>query len=403
MLNGLKKITMIRVGFVINFTHNKWLGGYNIIINLIKSINLLKNKKIEPVLIVNTKFKKKLLQQLKNVNYIKSDFFSQQSLLAKMINKFFIVFFGKSQLYDNFFKQHNISVLSHTLLPLGQNSYIKSFPWIPDFQYLHYPQNFSFKNKIMKTFNTIICSYHSTNIILSSHDVKKDIKKISERALKKSKINQFVFEVPAKKNILDINILKQKYNIPKKFFYLPNQYWIHKNHFLVLQSLKKTIIKDKSIVVISTGYADDHRSRGYFKKIEHYIEKNNLSDNYRYLGVVPYIEVMSLLFHSVAVINPSKFEGWSSSVEQAKSMGKKIILSNIGVHKEQNPHRGIYFNKNNFNKLSSILIQVWKNYNKKKEKKFINNAYKLQKKRLLKYAIQFEKIILGQKKFINLI
>jgi hypothetical protein len=255
----------------------------------------------------------------------------------------------------------------------------------------------------MKTLNTIICSYHSTNIILSSHDVKNDIKKISERAFKKSKINQFVFEVPAKRNILDINILKQKYNIPKKFFYLPNQYWIHKNHFLVLQSLKKTIVKDKSIVVISTGYADDHRSKGHFKKIERYIEKNNLSDNYRYLGVVPYNEVMSLLFHSVAVINPSKFEGWSSSVEQAKSMGKKIILSNIGVHKEQNPYRGIYFNKNNFNKLSSILIQVWKNYNKKKEKKFINNAYKLQKKRLLQYAIQFEKIILGHKKFINLI
>ena len=65
----------------------------------------------------------------------------------------------------------------------------------------------SAKNKIMKILNTIICSYHSTNIILSSRDVKKDIKKISERAFKKSKINQFVFEVPAKKSILDINIL----------------------------------------------------------------------------------------------------------------------------------------------------------------------------------------------------
>ena len=43
MLNGLKKITMIRVGFLINFTHNKWLGGYNIIVNLIKSINLFED------------------------------------------------------------------------------------------------------------------------------------------------------------------------------------------------------------------------------------------------------------------------------------------------------------------------------------------------------------------------
>ena len=75
-------------------------------------------------------------------------------------------------------------------------------------------------------------------------------------------------------------------------------------------------------------------------------------------------------------------------------MGKKIILSNIGVHKEQNPLRGIYFNANNFKELSSILIQTWKNYDEKKEKKFINNAYKLQKEMLIEYAKQYQKIIL---------
>ena len=32
---------------------------------------------------------------------------------------------------------------------------------------------------------------------------------------------------------------------------------------------------------------------------------------------------MSLMYHSIAVINPSKFEGRSSTVEQAKSIGKK--------------------------------------------------------------------------------
>jgi len=112
------------------------------------------------------------------------------------------------------------------------------------------------------------------------------------------------------------------------------------------------------------------------------------------LGLVPYEDVMSLMYHSVAILNPSKFEGWSSSVEQAKSMGKKIVLSNIIVHKEQNPKRGIYFNPNNFNKLCSIMIKTWKNYNVKKENKFINAAYKNLNKRLIKYAEEYQKIIL---------
>ena len=100
------------------------------------------------------------------------------------------------------------------------------------------------------------------------------------------------------------------------------------------------------------------------------------------------------MFNSVSLINPSKFEGWSSSVEQAKSMGKKIILSNINVHKEQNPRRGIYFEPNNFNKLSLIMIKVWKNFSAKEENKFINIAYKNLKKRLIKYAENYQKIIL---------
>ena len=65
------------------------------------------------------------------------------------------------------------------------------------------------------------------------------------------------------------------------------------------------------------------------------------------------------MYHSVALIHPSKFEGRSSPVEQAKSMGKKIILSNINIHREQNPQRGTYFDPNNSLKLSSIMVKMW--------------------------------------------
>ena len=34
MLNGIKKKSKINVAFVVNFASQKWLGGYNIIINL---------------------------------------------------------------------------------------------------------------------------------------------------------------------------------------------------------------------------------------------------------------------------------------------------------------------------------------------------------------------------------
>ena len=59
------------------------------------------------------------------------------------------------------------------------------------------------------------------------------------------------------------------------------------------------------------------------------------------------------------MINPSLFEGWSTSVEEAKSLDKRILLSNIPVHREQAPARGIYFDPQDAADLAFKLKQVW--------------------------------------------
>jgi len=105
--------------------------------------------------------------------------------------------------------------------------------------------------------------------------------------------------------------------------------------------------------------------------------------------------MMSLIYNSIALINPSKFEGWSSSVEQAKSMGKKIILSNIAVHKEQDPQRAEFFNKNNHQELAKIIKKIWFSYDRAYEKNIIKKSYKILKQRLTKYALDYQKIILN--------
>ena len=107
---------------------------------------------------------------------------------------------------------------------------------------------------------------------------------------------------------------------------------------MVLDSLYYLKKKNKlgNILILSTGSKDDQKGFEIFKNLFEFTKLNNLEKNYRYLGIVSNIELMSLMFHSVAVINPSEFEGRSSTVEQAKSLGKQIILSNIKIHKEQN-------------------------------------------------------------------
>ena len=125
------------------------------------------------------------------------------------------------------------------------------------------------------------------------------------------------------------------------------------------------------------------------------VNKYKLHKNYIYLGLIPFIDVLSLIYHSLAVLNPSYFEGWSSTVEQAKAYNKRIILSKIKVHKEQNPKYAYYFEPDDYIKLSRILLKI--NFYKKQKitfnkKKEISNNDKVNNNTKAYYRMILKKL-----------
>jgi len=104
---------------------------------------------------------------------------------------------------------------------------------------------------------------------------------------------------------------------------------------------------------------DDYRNKNHVKELQEYIRIYHLENNIRLLGLIEYSDVFTLMRYSIAVINPSLFEGWSSTVEEAKSIGKGMVLSNINVHREQNPPASEYFDPDNAGELAGILKKYW--------------------------------------------
>ena len=384
----------MKIAFIINFNPHKWLGGINVIKNLIYCLNSFSKNKIEVVLIVNKNLSKKESLIFKGLTVIKTNIFYNQNFIEKNYHRLNTVLLGRSNHYEKFFSKEKINFVLHinvfsSNIFFGKKSVVKTLSFIPDLQHIYLKKNVSFAKRVARNINIFLCALFSTKILLSSECSKKDIKKISSLAWKNSFVSKFVFKSPRKNDILDIDLLKKKYKFNQPYFYLPNQYWIHKNHFVILKALKYINDKyhSKKILIISSGNSEDYRNPLYFGEIKNYILKNNLKSYYKYVGLIPFRDVMSLMYHSLAVINPSKFEGRSSTVEQAKSLGKKIILSNINIHKEQNPKYAKYFRAEDFKKLSSILIKESNkvdnfnpniNYNKavKKNKKDLENYYK---------------------------
>ena len=128
---------------------------------------------------------------------------------------------------------------------------------------------------------------------------------------------------------------------------------------MVLQALR--ILKDegKFVRVVSTGNTSDYRAPGHFAAIESFVKEYELGDRYLILGMIPYADVQALAETSLGYINPSFFEGWSTTVEEAKYRGKSILLSDLKVHREQAPAKGIFFDPNNAEYLAEKMWDLW--------------------------------------------
>jgi glycosyltransferase involved in cell wall biosynthesis len=263
---------------------------------------------------------------------------------------------------------------------------VKTLNWIPDFQYVHLPEMFSKKELKMRSLSHQYLLKESDAIVLSSYDALKDLKSIApDRYINKVHVLQFVSQPDESYAVLDNkeDILK-KFGIKKDFFYIPNQFWKHKNHMLVFEAIKQLKSEGIDICLVCTGYLLDHRNLGYIDEIKVFIEDNQLGGNIRLLGLVEYADVFALIKYSKAVINPSLFEGWSSTVEECKSVNKAMLLSNLSVHKEQYP-QATFFDRYNVDTLKEVLVQY--------EYKSVDNIQYDLKERTSKFAAKYVSIV----------
>jgi len=258
--------------------------------------------------------------------------------------------------------KHNIDCIFSSVF-LGSNFGVPLFSWIPDFQHLRMPEMFS--SAEIENRNKMISesTEAASRVILSSKDALNDFKQFAPKATHKARVVSFVGQISEDAYESDPSIVCDQYHLPKRFIYLPNQFWQHKNHLMVAEALAIAREKRPEIIVVCTGNTNDYRSPLYFGELLEKISNLGVRNNMIILGMVPYKHLIQLIRQSIAVLQPSLFEGWSTTVEEAKSIGKRIIISEISVHKEQDPPEAIFFDPSTPEILSDCLIAAFDNYN----------------------------------------
>lgn len=382
---------MIRVALIVAFSDQGWLGGVSYFRNLLRAVHMLPDRTIEPVLFVSPTTDRRLLAGYPEFETVCSPILSNRGL-AWTLRRVWAKASGTDSALTRLLGQHRIDVLSHQGF-LARTGKIPSIAWIPDFQEMHLPEFFSEAELIARSRKLALACRVARTILLSSEDAQRDLQRARPDAARHSRVLQFVADPDAAPEPTQLSVLQQKYRITGPYFHLPNQYWAHKNHRVVIEALALLNKQGRNVLVLATGNADDHRQPGYAASVQELVRKHALDGAFRSLGVVPQADLVGLMSESVAVINPSLFEGWSTTVEESKSLGKRVLLSDIAVHREQAPARGQYFDPREPLGLAQLLWAAWNDWDPPVEVAERERARRLLPQRCRSFAQTYQHIV----------
>jgi glycosyltransferase involved in cell wall biosynthesis len=117
-----------------------------------------------------------------------------------------------------------------------------------------------------------------------------------------------------------------------------------------------------NIIVASSGNPQDPRHADHYARLRETVAAGGLAEHFLFLGNIPTRDVAVLMRSSVAMLNPSLFEGWSTTVEEAKALGVRMVLSNLAVHREQTGGAAEFFDPGDPAAIAAILEKAWSEF-----------------------------------------
>ncbi|WP_299226451.1 glycosyltransferase family 1 protein [uncultured Psychroserpens sp.] len=349
-----------RVGLVFSY-NEEWIAGSYYILNIVQALKTIPES-LQPELVI-------LTESIANFEYLKSETnypyleyvpfpFSppRYSIVERAINKACRILKLKHLIVKTPKGLPKIDMLYPKQIN-GLFKNLKSINWIPDFQEDHLPQFFSaidIKNR--KDYQKNILT-KSDIVVFSSENAKQDFDRLYPQSKSRRYVLPFAVTLPDFSHE-NIDELKEKYELTNHYFFVPNQFWAHKNHIIVLKAIKRLSDRGLKINIAMSGKENDYRNVDNFKQLKNFVFKNDIETHIRFLGFISRTEQLCMMKHAIAIIQPSLFEGWSTVVEDAKALNKLIVLSNLEVHVEQINENVMFFDPKDELELSNILEEL---------------------------------------------
>lgn len=230
--------------------------------------------------------------------------------------------------------------------------------WIPDLQHVGLPEFFSAEEIETRDRKYQNAATYSDAIILSSESAREDFAGRFGGDGARVDILRFYTLPDAAWYEPDFTAVRDRFGIAEDYFMVCNQFWAHKNHLAVVEALKLLKARGHEPMVVFTGGVSDHRRPGVIDGVLQSLCEAGIWSQVRILGQLSRLDQIQLLRGARAVIQPSLFEGWSTVLEDCRTLGQDLIASRLRVHLEQDIPEARYFDPHQPAELADHLAET---------------------------------------------
>jgi glycosyltransferase involved in cell wall biosynthesis len=364
-----------------------WTGGVNYLETVCRALLTHSDLGYEPIVFCNPGADPALLARFENLIGVRlvRDPTVERERRAGLIGA---LAFGRNRATLARCERHRCNVVLEAADYLGWRFPVACLVWVPDFQDRHLPQLFSYWGLCRKSLGLRLQLATARTVLVSSQDARNDCERFYPNAKGRTAVARFAVRPALQPGETDPSV-PANHRLPARYFYLPNQYWAHKNHTRVVDALRLLRDRGINVAVASSGNPQDPRHVHHYERLREKVAKAGLADQFLFLGNIPSRDVAILMRSSVAMLNPSLFEGWSTTVEEAKSLGARMVLSDLAVHREQAGEIADFFDPDDPVAIANTLEKVWSEHREPPSLMEQRSAAASAELRIRDFAVQF--------------
>jgi glycosyltransferase involved in cell wall biosynthesis len=340
------------------FVDPHWTGGAQYLRNLFSALAEVHGRPLQPVLFVPPGPLPPVCERVRP--FLQQDPVVVPAWAAKRSTRLLSALLsGQDAASEAAFRSAGVDLVFENDVWFGRRFGLPTLAWIADFQHCQLPHMFSRLQRVMRSAKYRAYCRHASGVMVSSEDGRHDCETFFPQARGRIDAVPFAVELPAAAPEAEVAAVVARHGLPAKFFYFPGQMWRHKNHARLVQALALLKARGVDIVVALSGNAADAFRPDYPRQVLASVESEGLQQQFRFLGHVPFADITPLMRASAAVLNPSLFEGWSTTVEEAKALGVPLVLSGLRVHREQAPAGTRFFDPDSTAEMADVLQAAW--------------------------------------------